>query len=61
MFMQYCNETVTVGMVKGELVTLEGVPCEQLILVHAGEELGNDLFLCEHGLADFNRSDEVRL
>jgi len=36
------------------------VPLEQLVLVHAGEELVDDVCLHAQGLSEYNRSDEAR-
>ena len=56
---QYYDETVAVGEIKGELERLEGIPREQLVLVHAGVELVDDASLSAYGLSEYNRSDEV--
>jgi hypothetical protein len=48
-----------VADIKCELQELEGVPFEQIVLIHAGQELTNDILLQRHGLADFNQSNEI--
>ena len=57
--MQYYGDDVTVADIKRELESLEGIPREQLLLVHAGEELTDDINLSAHGLAAYNRSSEI--
>lgn len=57
--MQYYGDDVKVADIKRELEVLEGIPYEQLLLVHAGQELTNDINLSRHGLSKYNRSNEV--
>lgn len=57
--MQFYDDDTSIADIKTELEALEGIPFEQLVLVHAGEELTNDINLRRHGLSDFNQSNEV--
>jgi hypothetical protein len=57
--LQYYGDDVKVADVKRELEVLEGIPYAQLVLVHAGQELTNDINLSRHGLSEYNRSNEI--
>ena len=57
--MQFYDDETTVADIKCELERLESVPFEQIVLVHAGEELTNDINLRRHGLTEFNQSNEI--
>lgn len=59
MYVQLYDDDTSIADIKTELERLEGIPFEQLVLIHAGEELTNDINLRRHGLCDFNQSNEV--
>ena len=55
----FYDDDTSVADVKSELERLEAVPFEQLVLIHAGRELTNDLNLRRQGLTQFNQSNEI--
>jgi hypothetical protein len=56
---QQYGDDVTVGDIKERLQALEDIPLEQLVLMHAGQELEDDSLLNDLGLTDFNRSGDT--
>jgi hypothetical protein len=57
--LQYYGADVTVADVKEKLQTLEEIPSQQLVLMHAGKELEDDSLLVDLGLTDYNRAGDT--